>query len=249
MAQPVLPPEFEERPELPPETRELIVQYREDQLAIRTDRTAAVASYLEENPNASAEEIREVVKAFNEENADLLAAQAEARQAIREDIRELLPELPEETQDKLVEYRSEAERLRTGRRAAVDAHLSENPDATPEEIRNVVAAYNQANSEDIANNIALRRDIRGDVRELRDLPPPLDRETVSARRQEILANVEGLSAELKALRAELKQDLQAEGADKEAIIREFRETQMQILQDAKNAARDRIRAEREEGRG
>jgi len=243
-----MPPVAEERPEFPAETRDLIVDYRTEQLSIRSDRSAEVAAYLEQNPEATAEELRAVIQDFNEQNADRLESQADLRQAIREDVREVLPDLPQEVQDKMVAYTAEAERLRTGRRETVSAFVEANPDATTEEIRTVVADYNRENAEDIVANTELRREIRSDVRDLRGSARPLDREAVSERRQQIRANVAGLARDLKDLRADLKDQLQADGADREAIIREFRQSRAEILRQAKEETRERVQAEREEGR-
>jgi len=240
-----IPPESDERPELPPETKALIVDYRTEQLSIRSDRTAAVGEYLDENPDATPEEIRAVVEAFNQDNADRLAAQAEIRQAIREDIREFTPDLPEDLQDKMIAYRGEAERLRTGRREAVSEYVEQNPDASAEEIRTVVADYNRANAEDIVANAQLRREIRRDVRDLRDLPEALPREVVTHRRQQIRQQLANMSGEMKQLRQETREQLQEEGANRREIVRNFIEARREILAETKEAVRDEVRADRE----
>lgn len=220
-----MPPEVEERPELPDETKDLIADYRTEQEAIREERRAAVAAYLEENPEATADEVRAVIEDFNEANAERLEAQAEARAEIRDDLAELAPEVPVETQEKIDEYNANAQVLRDGRKAAVDALLEENPEATPEEIREVVRTYNADNIEAIQAQAELRRDIKTDIADLRPGPTPLERRRDGVEMRVRKAAVRAVAAEMKDEREETRALLEeaTDREEKEQILADFRE--------------------------
>ncbi len=228
-----------ERPELPPEIRQDAVDYRAEQLAIRAERAAAVQSFLAENPAASREEVRAFIEAWNQENAERLLAQQAAREALREDIREAAPDLPEDVKADMAAYRSEAERLREGRRAAVTAFMEANPGASPEEIRAEVQAYNVANAEAIRANLALGQSIREELRSLRPTPQPLDR---SAAREQLRGHREQVADRAEQVRQQ-RQELNGRERLTPAERREWMRANAELLRAEREAIRKEIEAE------
>lgn len=228
----VMPPDIEPRPELPEETRELMQQHREQQQVIREARLQVVEDYLAENPDATAEEIRMQIEQWNEVNAELIEAQQALREDIREDLKEIADNaIPEDIREDMGIYRDTAQQIREGRRAAVEGFLNDNPDATPEQVREVVQAYNLENAEVIAANQQLRREIRQDLRDLRDGPTPM---SIQNRRQEIRQ----VANQLSVLRETVREQLQEPEANRQAIIEQFRSDRRAILDSAKEEFRD-----------
>lgn len=153
---------------LPEAIRADIDAYRAESERLKEGRRAAVAAYKEANPDATPEEILEVVEAYNLENAENIVANRQLARDIRQDIRQEIRDnnsLPDELQAEIKTHREEGISLKEGRRQAVAEFMESNATATPEQIRDVILAYNLENATAIAQHRQQGIDIRQEVRD------------------------------------------------------------------------------------
>ncbi|MGJ8637819.1 MAG: hypothetical protein ACSHYA_00375 [Opitutaceae bacterium] len=219
------------------ETQLLIDEHKAEQEEIRAERKAAAEAFLETNPEATREEIRAVIEQWNEDNADRLADQQELRDEIKEDIKEAVA-LPEELQADIDAHRAESARLKEGRRTAVSEFVEANPEATSEEIRAVITAYNETNAAEIVANLELGQTIRAALKELRPEANPIERLAARARLKEKRDAFKEKSDAYKEARQALR-DLSPE--ERRAYLDENPE----IRNAAREALKDLIRRERQ----
>lgn len=212
--------------------------------SIRADRKAAVEAFLESNPEATREEVSAVVYGWNKENAELLAAHKELRERYKSTLD--LPDFarggsqpPVELKADIDAHRAESARLKSGRRTAVSDFVEANPEATKEEIRAVIAAYNETNADEIAANRELGESIRVLLKEHGPKARPVKRSDARERFQSKRDRLKNKADEYKEARKELR-NLSPE--ERRAYFKENPESRNA----AREALKDLMRKEREE---
>ncbi len=173
---------------LPEAIRADIDAYRAESERLRQGRRAAVAAYKAANPDATPAEILEVVEAYNLENAEGIVTNRQLGRDIRQTIRREIRDnnsLPDELQAEIKTHHEAGISLKEGRRQAVAEFMESNTAATPEQIREVILAYNLEHAEAIALHRQQGVDIRQEVRGYMPAADSAKRKAARERMQDI----------------------------------------------------------------